>query len=64
MSPSPPQDAATEGKALDELEENGQAVVGEAEGGEYSILSFTSVSHLMTRLTHLSDAIDIFPVFL
>jgi len=33
MSPSPPQDAAAEGKALDELEENGQAVVGEAEGG-------------------------------
>jgi hypothetical protein len=62
MSPSPPQEAAAESQAQDELEENGQAVVGEAEGGEHSILHFTSVSHYMTRLTHLSDAIVIFSV--
>ncbi|KIM80745.1 hypothetical protein PILCRDRAFT_822010 [Piloderma croceum F 1598] len=33
MSPSPPQEAVAEGKAQDELEENGQVVVGEAEDG-------------------------------
>jgi len=33
MSPSPPQEAAAESKAQDELEENGQAVVGDAEAG-------------------------------
>jgi hypothetical protein len=64
MSPSPPQEAAPEGKPQDELEENGQAVVGEAEAGEHSALYFTPVSRFMTRLTHLSDAIDIFPVIL
>lgn len=49
MSPSPPQDSAAENKAQDELEENGQAVGGEAEGGEHSILPSTSLSRIMTR---------------
>jgi hypothetical protein len=40
MSPSPPQEAVAEGQAQDELEENGQAVVDEAEGGEHSVLHF------------------------
>jgi hypothetical protein len=49
MSPSPPQEASAEGKAQDELEENGQVVVGEAEDGEHPVLYFTSVSHPVTR---------------
>jgi hypothetical protein len=49
MSPSPPQEAAAEGKAQDELEENGQVVVGEAEDGAHSVLYFASVSHPVTR---------------
>ena len=64
MSPSPPHDVAAEDKAQDELEENGQAVAGDAEGGEHSLLPHTSLSHRLTRFTHLSDAIVIFPVFL
>jgi hypothetical protein len=64
MSPSPPQEAVADNKAQDELDENGQAVVGEADGGEHSVPPFPSVSHPKTRSTHLSDAIYIFLVVL
>lgn len=50
MAPSPPQQGGAENKAQEELEENGQPVVADVEGGEYSFLYLGSLLLRVTRL--------------